>query len=230
MNAYIIVEGKSTEPVVYRRWLSYLAPSIKEVDNAWDATDNNYYLFSGEGIPSIFSHIANAVLDINAINNEGNIHYDFLLVCLDEEESSKVEIISLIQSYMNAAHAVIGDFQMHVFIQKVCIETWFLGNRRVIKQNPQSIEYRDFLAYYDVQKDDPELMGQYDKDKYSTKAKFHLKYLKTAFSERNMKYSKSRPDEVCKKTYLDELISRYKDTNDISSFGNWYEFVIGHFK
>ena len=53
---------------------------------------------------------------------------------------------------MNAAHAVIGDFQMHVFIQKVCIETWFLGNRRVIKQNPQSIEYRDFLAYYDVQK------------------------------------------------------------------------------
>ena len=44
MNAYIIVEGKSTEPVVYRKWLSYLAPGTLEVKNACDAVNNNYYL------------------------------------------------------------------------------------------------------------------------------------------------------------------------------------------
>ena len=230
MNAYIIVEGKSTEPVVYRKWLSYLAPGTLEVKNACDAVNNNYYLFSGEGIPSIFKHIANAVLDINAINKKGETHYDYLLVCLDEEESSRDEIMNLIQSYLDAAKAVIGDFEMHVFVQKVCIETWFLGNRRVIKTNPQSPEYCAFLEYFDVQNNNPELMGQYDRGKYTTKARFHLKYLKTAFAERNMKYGKSHPEEVCKKTYLDELIARYRETGCIASFGSWYEFVTGHFK
>lgn len=229
MNAYIVVEGKSTEPIVYQKWLSYLAPQVKRVNDAWSATNNNYYLFSGEGIPSIFKHIANAVLDINAINKEGKTHYDYLLICIDQEESTREEIVQSIKDNMQASSAAVGDFEMHIFIQKVCIETWFLGNRKVVKQNPESEEYRRFLEYYNVQKDNPEHMDKFDEAKYSTKAKFHLKYLKTIFAERKMRYGKSHPEEVCRDTYLRQLVSRYKDTGDISSFGDWYEFVIGHF-
>lgn len=230
MNAYIVVEGKSTEPIVYKEWLSYLAPSFQKVENAWEATERCYYLFSGGGIPSIYRHVANAIADINQINKEGKIHYDYLMVCIDEEDSTKEEILESIQRYMDELGVVVGDFEMHVFIQKVCIETWFLGNRRVIKHNPQSNEYIKYLGFYDVQNCDPQLMENYDRKRFSTKAKFHLRYLKTVLEERNMRYSKTHPGEVCREPFLNELIKRYQLTSHISTFGDWYRFVIRHFR
>lgn len=67
MNAYVIVEGAQTETKVYPKWLEFIAPNIKRIDHISDFTDNNYYLFSGGGIPSIYNHVANAVEDIRLI-------------------------------------------------------------------------------------------------------------------------------------------------------------------
>ena len=86
MNFYIVVEGDQTEMSVYPAWLSILAPTYTRIENAWNVGENNYYIFSGGGIPSIYTHVKNAVLDINSINNKGESRYDYLLVCLDTEE------------------------------------------------------------------------------------------------------------------------------------------------
>ena len=68
---------------VYPAWLSILAPEYTKIDDAWKVGDNNYYIFSAGGIPSIYTHVKNAVMDINKINSTAGLHYDYLLVCLD---------------------------------------------------------------------------------------------------------------------------------------------------
>ena len=61
MNLYIIVEGDKTELSVYPSWIMQLAPQLSRIDDAWEVADNNYYLFSGGGIPHIYSHVVHAV-------------------------------------------------------------------------------------------------------------------------------------------------------------------------
>ncbi len=71
MNVYIVVEGSQTEMQVYPAWLGILAPHLSRINNLDELTDNNYYLFTGGGIPSIFRHVSNAVADINSVNAGG---------------------------------------------------------------------------------------------------------------------------------------------------------------
>lgn len=65
-----------------------------------------------------------------------------------------------------------------------------------------------------------------ESDSCATKAQFHFQYLRLMFKERNMRYLKSNPGDVCKKGYLDKLIARYQETKHISSFGRWYDFIV----
>ena len=55
MNMYIVVEGKHTEINVYPAWLAFVAPKMTRIDNPRNVCSNNYYLISGEGIPSIYN-------------------------------------------------------------------------------------------------------------------------------------------------------------------------------
>ncbi len=225
MNLYIIVEGKTTEPIVYMAWLKILAPQMAKIDNAWDVSENNYYLFSSQGIPSIYKHVANAIVDINKINAGDKGKYDYLLVCLDTEEETRKYIEEQISKAVKENGEELKDTKLLVFEQKVCIETWFLGNRKVFKANAQDEVLLSYISEYNVRDLNPEDMNNLRPEDYSTKAQFHHDYLKRMFRERNMRYSKSNPDEVCKKPFLEQLISRYNDTNDIKTFGSWYEFI-----
>lgn len=76
----------------------------------------------------------------------------------------------------------------------------------------------------------PEEMENIDEERFSTTAKFHLKYLKLMLEERNISYSKNNTIEVQKQTYLQQLIKRYKTTGHIKTFGSWYEFIKEYFK
>ena len=96
MNAYVIVEGSRTEMKVYPKWLALIAPKLKRVDHPSDIVDNNYFLFSGGGIPSIYNHIANAVEDILEINSKGTSKIDYLLVCIDTEYETREYILKQI--------------------------------------------------------------------------------------------------------------------------------------
>ena len=117
-----------------------------------------------------------------------------------------------------------------VFEQKVCMETWFLGNQSVFKENPQNSEYLEFIRYYNVGKDNPEAMGNMDENRFATTARFHVRYLKRMLEERNMTYSKNNTVDVQQSAYLQQLIKRYEETEHIATFGSWYEFVKAHFK
>lgn len=224
MNVYIIVEGSETELSVYPAWLSILAPHMQRIDDASKVEHNNYYIFSAHGIPSIFRHTANAIEDINTINSSANGKYDFLIVCLDTEEESREYIEKKIQEEIDNLGIQLKDTEMLIFEQKVCMETWFLGNQKVFKNNPQGEELIRFIHHYNVRKDNPEEMDTIDVEEYN-KAQFHLRYLKRMLEERNIIYNKNHTEAVCTKVYLDELIKRYRETRHISTFGAWYEFV-----
>lgn len=227
MNIYMIVEGAETETKVYPEWLCLLAPNMSRIDDAWSVKENSYYLFSGGGIPSIFQHISNAVADINQINlgSESGKAYDYLMVCMDTEEEDRAYIEQKINEQLKNDGRVLRNTQLVIFEQKVCMETWFLGNRVIYKENPQSQRLSKFMHYYNVKQDDPEDMGNINESEYATKAQFHHQYLKDMFRERNIRYSKNNPSEVCKQNYLNRLIERYEETGHIESFGKWYEFV-----
>lgn len=224
MNAYIVVEGEQTEMTVYPAWLSIIAPNMKRVLDARDLTDDSYYLFCGHGIPHIYQHVVNSVQDINAINSQGDKTYDYLMVCLDTENETREDIEHHLCEYMTKSGVLPQGFQIIIFEHKVCIETWFLGNRRLFKDNPNGAEMIKYLHHYNVKKLNPEEMVSIQPDRWNT-VKFHLKYLKAMLAERNLKYDKNNAEVVCTRDYLDELIARYEQTSHLQTFGTWYEFV-----
>ena len=230
MNFYIVVEGDKTEMSVYPAWLSILAPAYSRIENAWDVNENNYYIFSAGGIPSIYDHVLNSVLDINSINSKAGPHYDCLLACLDTEEETREYHLNKIKEKMQSREISLIDAELVVFEHKVCMEAWFLGNQGVFKDNPQNAEYLEYIKYYNVGRDNPEVMGNMDENRYATTAKFHLRYLKRMLEERNMTYSKNNTEDVQQRAYLLQLIKRYEETGHIATFGSWYEFVKAHFK
>ena len=227
MNIYIIVEGERTETIVYPAWIQLLVPKLKRIDDAWDVKGKRdcYYLFSAGGIPSIYSHVSNAVADINEINSGGEGKYDYLVVCIDVEEESRDYIEQRINEQLERDGRSLNDTKLVIFEHRICMESWFLGNRKVFKDNPQNGSLSEFINFYNVKENDPELMPNIDEDTFATKAQFHYRYLKYMFQERNMRYSKNRPDEVCRPSYFSQLIERYTETSHISSFGRWWELI-----
>lgn len=171
MNLYFLVEGKRTERKVYPKWLSILAPQFTQVAYANDATDNNFYLVSGEGYPSLLHHLENAIEEANAIG-----HYDYLIVCLDAEECTADERKTAIVDYLTAQGIQLKRGKLIVLVQNPCFETWFLGNRKMFKRNPQDEELKKFINFYNVQIEDPECMPAMNQEQ--TRAQFHHSYLK----------------------------------------------------
>jgi len=49
MNIYVVVEGRGTEPVVYRSWIPLVNPVLKPVDYITQVTTDNFYIVSGGG-------------------------------------------------------------------------------------------------------------------------------------------------------------------------------------
>lgn len=224
MNLYILVEGARTEVKVYPAWMRLLVPKLTRVYDFRDATMNNYYLFSGGGIPHIYSHLMHAIEDVNTINAKaGKVVYDYLLVSMDTENVNRATILNRISNDMKANGLSLNGTQLVVCEHQVCMESWFLGNRRIFKNNPQSQLLLDCIRYYDVSVNDPELMGSNDPE--LNRAQYHYHYLQEMFRERHMKYSKSNTKEVEKLDYLQQLIDRYNDTGHLATFGRWYQFI-----
>ena len=224
MNAYIIVEGEQTEMTVYPAWISIIAPNMQRVLDARGITHDSYFLFCGYGIPHIFQHVVNSVKDINDINSRGNSTYDYLIVCLDTEEETREDIENHLREHLAKAGVTPQGYSIIIFEHKVCMETWFLGNRRLFKDTPNGPEMIKYLRHYNVKKHNPEEMESIQPDRWNT-AQFHRKYLKAMLAERNLKYDKNKTDVVCTPEYLNELIIRYEQTSHLKTFGSWYEFV-----
>ncbi|MFM2061194.1 MAG: hypothetical protein RLZZ507_864 [Cyanobacteriota bacterium] len=219
MNLYFLVEGKRTENKVYPAWLKHLLPELQQVKNFDEVDKNNFYLFSANGYPSIiYDHLPNAILDI-----QENGKYNYLVLCLDAEENAVSEIKQEIYDFLATEKPEMGNIELVLIIQNRCLETWFLGNRKIYTRNPQDNLLLEYTRYYDVSIDCPELMGQYQS--FNTHAQFHEAYVKELFRAKNINYSKRNPGDVVKQFYLQQLIERIESENThLPTFQTFLEF------
>lgn len=244
MNFYFVFEGK-TEPIVYKKWLSVLLPELTEVDSFDAVNQNNYYYVSDMGVPSCYRVAANAIQDINAFPK-----YNYLVLFTDADRFTVAEKKAEADKQINLElqhkpfQTLPENCQLEIIVQKVCIETWFLGNRKFFVRHPQNNPtLTQYIEYFDVSKSNPEdLAGEFVQDEentkdifgYKTKALFHESYLKEIFKERNsasknnnFSYQKSKPKEVQEKYYLDQLIARIGANSDhLLSFQEFIEFCL----
>lgn len=213
MNLYFLVEGRRTERKVYPKWLGILLPQLQQVTYLEEVTHNHFYLFSGNGYPSILdNHLANAITEINDM---GNI--DYLIMCIDADEATVAERKQEVLTFM-AEHQLELHYKTKfvLIIQNRCIETWCLGNQRIFKRNPEFEPLKEYVNFYNVQKDDPEKMGKLVE--FETHSQFHEDYLSELLHVRNIAYTKKNPKGIVEAYYLQELENRVNTTNHIQTF------------
>ncbi len=216
MNIYFLVEGK-TEKKVYPAWLSYLVPNIREVDFFDEVHENNYKIVNARGQP-FYPEILNAVDEINSV---GRYHY--FVICLDAEENSVNKIREDIHQFMKHEQAELTNTQLILIIQNRCMETWFLGNRRIYSREPQNRDLVKYTQFYNVSAQDPEMMGIYQD--FNKHAQFHEAYLKALFAAKKISYSKRNPGHVLDQPYLDQLLSRISNKPEhLESFQYFINF------
>lgn len=243
MNFYFVFEGK-TEPIVYKKWLSVLLPDLTEVDSFDAVNQNNYYYESDMGVPSCYRVAANAIQEINDFPK-----YNYLVLFTDADRftvaEKKTEADEQIKSELKDKpfKTLPENCQLEIIVQKVCIETWFLGNRDFFVRHPQhNATLKQYIAYFDVSKSNPEdLASGFVQDEentkdifgYKTKALFHEGYLREIFKERSsasnksFSYHKSKPMEVQEKYYLAQLIARIEAHSDhLLSFQEFIKFCL----
>lgn len=220
MNIYFLVEGK-TERKVYPKWLSYFVPNLTRVNCPTDVKRNNYYLISGGGYPSILdNHLIDSVSDIQSTGA-----YDYFILALDTDDFDHRAKTEEVFNFVKSNSIDFGDCQFIVIPQVVCMETWFLGNRRIFPRNPKSPECALLTKHYNTSSLDPEQLKKpvgYD----GTVAQYHYKYLKTILAERNIRYSKSNPTEVTESYYIGELKNRLEaDRACLNSMRYLFDFL-----
>ncbi len=219
MNLYCLAEGRRTERKVYPQWLSILLPKLSEVRFAHEVSSHSYYIFSGNGYPSILdNHLVNAVCEVSAIGR-----FNYLVMCIDADEMEVHERRREVHDFMATRNLeLLGGTRFVLIVQNRCIETWCLGNKRVYKKNPSSELLKSYMGFYNVRDDDPELMGRLEP--FETHAQFHAEYLAEMLQARNIRYTKKNPQGVVEAAYLQELINRTTQTSHIQTFGEFLSF------
>ena len=224
MNLYSLVEGKRTEKKVYPAWLAHLIPQLRRVDDPSELDDQcGYFIFSGEGYPSLLDvHLSAAIADYHAARK-----FNRLVICLDVDDSTPADRSQ--EVFKRAAALGFPTDQLRVITQECCIETWFLGNRKAVSPTPNRSELVDFLRFYNVRRDDPEAMGIHAE--FNARSIFHSQYFHLVSQDKRFRYTKHNPKHVVDKAFLEELIVRRQDTNHLPTFGTFLDLceeVIRH--
>jgi len=154
---------------------------------------------------------------------------DHFFVCVDAEEltfeARHREIADEIARWERETAVREGNptFRSHVIVQSCCIETWFLGHRKMMRRSPTSPLLAEYRRFYDVRESDPEHMGAYRG--FSTRARFHQAYLQEMLLDQNprLRYSKVHPGSVLDRDYLDALRERVASTDHLRSLKRLFE-------
>ncbi len=225
MNIYFLVEGRSTEKKVYPKFIeSIFEGKLTKVNQYYEVTNNNYFLLSGNGYPNIFTNILkNTILDINL-----NGSFDYLFICIDADETSieqrKIELSNYLEDFRNEGIELETDCKIELIVQNRCIETWFLGNKKVYNANTSNEKYRKYQKFYNVSLNDPELMPIFHG--FETHANFHFAYLREMLKDKNIRYTKKFPREVSENHYINQLLVRAEKENHLSTFLYFYNLCI----
>jgi hypothetical protein len=221
LNLYFLVEGL-TERKVYPQWLIYLLPSgFSRVNNASQAVNNNYFLISGGGYPSILdNHLRNSVDEVNEYDN-----YDWLILVIDADDMSAQDKIAEVEQFIKTENIVLNSScHLQIVTQKCCMETWFLGNNKAFPRNSDNADFINHSQFYDISQQDPELMTKPNWFNNGSISIYHETYLRKMLAEKNIRYSKANPNEVGEKHYLEQLQKRVKETNHLPSLKNFLSF------
>ncbi len=214
MNYYIVVEGSRAEKKVYPSWLKILNPALNEINYIDEFEQNNFMIVSGRGYPYYFQMIDDAIEDV-----KNNPIIDFLVISVDSEDMSYEDKYSEVYDFVNGK---IDVAKVHIIIQHYCLETWALGNRLVIRRNPQDKVLREYIRFYNVSVNDPEQMSSIDSSKMN-RAHFSMDYLRRTLRDkyRNLTYNKNNPKTIMHPKYFTQIVARFEDTNHILSFSEF---------
>lgn len=218
MNIFFLVEGK-TERKIYPKWLNQLMPKLTKVDRPALVSQDNYCIVSGNGYPSILRYLNESIEEVNRLGI-----FDFFIVVADTDDRNVADVELEIRDYLIKENIKLNDSTDFIFIlQRCCLETWFLGNRKIFKKNTQDTELNTWIKHFDVSVNDPETMSL-PTNYNGAIGNFHKMYLKKMLAERHISYNEIQPNSVIEPHYLDELIKRFEQTGHIATFGNFIDF------
>jgi hypothetical protein len=214
MNIHIVVEGAIGEKKVYQHWIPLVNPSLRYVQHISEIQDNHFTIVAGGGYPYYYEVIDAAVDDVNS---HGNI--DRFVVAVDSEDMSFDEKYTEIETRLSGSRCTA---KVQIVVQHFCLETWALGNKVIIRPNPQDLKLREYKKFYDVRRRDPELLPPYQPEELN-RAQFAEKYLRRALQDkyRKLTYTKSNPDVLLHFKYFQRVKERLEQTGHIPSFGTF---------
>ena len=212
MNIYVVVEGE-TEKKVYPSWIPLVNPNLTQVDFPNAASTNNYYIISGMGNPQYFEIIEDAIRDVNYYN-----FYDRLIICIDSEDMTRNDKYDEVLQFISGKQC---SARIIIVVQHFCIETWALGNKRVVRPDPRTETLRLFKRIFNVRNNDPELLPPYP-ERELNRAQFAEKYLRAALNDRyrNLSYNKGEANVISHMKYFEQIKNRRITTNHIKSFSD----------
>lgn len=214
MGVYMVIEGKRTEKKLYGAWFKQLFPAWQQVNRVEDVAPASYFIIAGKGYPQYKDRIKEACADVR--NRLGNVHH--LFVCVDAEEITCDERLAEISALID----VPGDVHAHVIVQDCCIETWLLGNRKLISPNSTDLLLQQYLRHFNIREDDPEIMPCHPD--FNIRSRYHFAYLRQAFRAKgpdSFTYTKYNPGHAAEESYLRALVQRHADTGHLFSFGRF---------
>lgn len=210
MNIYVVVEGQA-EKHVYKSWIPLVNPSLSHAEHLSTVNEDTFYLITGGGYPQYYSVIDNAINDVNDIGI-----FNRLVISADSEDMTREEKETEILDHLSGKGCQVD---IHIIIQHFCLETWALGNRKIVRKDPRTDRLRLYKKIFNVRSRDPELLPA-NKDEELNRSQFATKYLRAALCDRyrNLSYSKGAPRLVSYYKYFGQVKDRFQDTQHISSF------------
>lgn len=214
MNIYIVTEGEVGEVLVYQHWVPLVNPQLTYVNHISLISKNNFSIIAGGGYPNYFEVVEHAVEDVC---NHSNI--DRLVVAVDSEDISFADKYDEISQFILGLHCT-ADIK--IVVQHFCLETWALGNNKIIRDNPQCEVLRRYKKIFNVKNLDPELLPA-NKNENLNRSQFAEKYLRRALNDkyRRLTYTKANPQVLLHDKYFIRVKERYLNHNHIKSFNDF---------
>ncbi|MBF0164103.1 MAG: hypothetical protein HQM01_06260 [Magnetococcales bacterium] len=213
MKFYFVVEGRQTEKKVYAAWTQLVFPDlVQQRSSLPEIQEDQFFIFSSGGYPfsgNLLTHV---------VNDLKRTPVDHLFVCVDAEDEAVATRRARIEQELAGLKC---PCPYHVIIANRCMESWFLGNRKMMTHRPEGHStLHTFWEHYDVRTRDPEDMPHPGETVFQgTTAEYHQKYLKEMFRAKGLRYSKEFPGETQDEHYFDALVERRRETNHLASFG-----------
>ena len=214
MNLYIVVEGK-VEKFVYQNWIPKVNSTLTYVESIDNINNNNFYIISGGGYPSYFEIINNAIEDVKLLKN-----VDRLVIAVDSEDMKRIEKINEIEDFLKDKNCIT---EIKIIVQHFCLETWALGNKKIVSQSSRAERLSEYLNFFNVRTRDPEELPPYLVERLN-RAQFAKRYLRLLLKEKNQKLTYTKKDGVLvQPQFYERVRSRFENDKHIQSFRDFLE-------